>query len=325
MNSLEVYLRSFESYLDGHPFQGKPQSLTDAANYIMHLGGKRLRPAMVLMSCNAFKRNFEEALHAAMAIEVFHNFTLVHDDIMDAAPLRRGQATVHHKWNSSTAILCGDLMMFEATMFLQKLPLDILNEALTMFNTTAIEVCRGQQMDMLFETRNDVSIEEYLEMISLKTSVLLGCSFYLGALVGGAEKTNAEALYQFGKNLGVAFQLHDDILDAFADDPILFGKQIGGDILSNKKTYLLLKALNLADAKQLFELQFWLSNEPNDVNEKVQSVKQLFQVTGAKKEAEAEQQRYYSLALEALEMVTMEEETKKEFSDFAAYVMHRKK
>ncbi len=308
-----------------HPFQGTPASLYESANYLMQLGGKRLRPAMVLMGCDAFKNSYETALPAAMAIEVFHNFTLVHDDIMDAAPLRRGKPTVHIKYNEPSAILCGDMMMFKSVMFLQMLPEKHLQEVLTVFNKTAIEVCEGQQLDMLFETRNDVSIDEYLHMIALKTSVLLGCSLKIGALVGGASNAEAERLYEFGKNLGIAFQLHDDILDAFAEDAEAFGKQVGGDILSNKKTYLLITAMKQANENQQAEISNWISLKNFDNDQKVMAMKSLFEATGARTAAEEEQQRYYTKALASLSETSLPNDTKKVFESFADMVMKRTK
>ncbi len=256
MNPLESYLKSFEDYILQYRFHGEPASLYEPANYIMQLGGKRLRPLMVLMACEAFSGSYEKALPGAMAIEVLHNFTLMHDDIMDAAPLRRGKPTVHKKWDQTTAILSGDMMMFQSIMMLEKIPEHIFSDALKIFNKTAIEICEGQQLDMIFEKKTEVQIHEYLNMIALKTSVLLGCSFYLGAIIGGASKEDANALYDFGKNIGIAFQLHDDILDAFSDDEA-FGKQIGGDIIANKKTYLLITALQNADEQQKRTLENW--------------------------------------------------------------------
>ncbi len=325
MTTIETYLSSFEAYLSHHPFEGFPDRLYEPANYLMKLGGKRFRPVMLLMACDAYKNSFKEALPAAMAIEVFHNFTLVHDDIMDSAPLRRGMPTVHERWDTPTAILCGDMLMFKSILFLQELPHLFLQEALTMFNKTAIEVCEGQQLDMLFESREQVDIPEYLNMIMLKTSVLLGCSFYLGARIGGAQKEDALALYEFGKNLGIAFQLHDDLLDAFAEDAMAFGKQIGGDILSNKKTYLLITALQKADVTQLENLKYWLKSDNTSSNEKVATVKALFIETGAKQAAEQEQQHFYNMALEALKPVNISDESKTKFRAFAQMIMKRTK
>ena len=321
----EEYLKSFEDYQSLRPFEGEPASLYEPANYMMQLKGKRLRPAMVLMACDAFKDTYEEALPAALAIEVFHNFTLIHDDLMDAAPLRRGMPTVYKKWNSATAILSGDMMVFKALMLLQKLPEPILQEALTIFNKTAIEVCEGQQMDMLFETRNDVSISEYLEMITLKTSVLLGCSFYLGAIIGRAKKSEALALYDFGKNLGIAFQLHDDILDVFADDSMAFGKQVGGDILSNKKTYLLITALQNANIQQKEKLNHWLNIKEYQAEVKVKAVKELYISTQARLKAEEEKLHFFEMALNALNGLNMPSEKKEKFQCFAQALMQRTK
>jgi len=325
MKMVDDYLKAFEDYLSLHPFKGEPASLFESAEYMMQLGGKRLRPVMVLMGCDLFAADFREALPAAMAVEVFHNFTLVHDDIMDKAPLRRGRPTMHYRWDEPTAILSGDMMMVKACMFLNELRLPILKEALNIFNETAVDVCKGQHLDMLFEHREEVGISEYLEMISLKTSVLLGCCFYLGALIGGAPSEEALALHRFGKNLGIAFQLQDDILDAFATDPSKFGKQVGGDILSNKKTFLLITALKNANPTQKEQLRHWMSDSMVASDEKVKAVKEIFIATGARKETEAEQLLYYNKALDALSYVSISDDKKMALGAFAESVMHRTK
>lgn len=325
MTVFTEYLQQLEEYIGSHPFTGNPASLYDPANYIMSLGGKRLRPVMVLMAADAVGGKAANALPAAMAIEVFHNFTLVHDDIMDAAPLRRGKPTVHTRWDTPTAILSGDMMMFHSVMFLQQLPPDVFLKVLPLFNATAIEVCEGQQLDMDFEKRNDVQVSEYLNMIALKTSVLLGCSFQIGALCGGADDTLASHLYDFGKNLGIAFQLHDDILDAFATDESNFGKQVGGDILANKKTFLWLKALEQGSAAQQQELKSWELTRDANPEAKIAAVKKIFVESGALQRTEEEMQMFYTKSLEALESSALPSGKKQHLTDFAAMVMQRTK
>ncbi len=319
------YFTLFEEYINTHRFTGSPATLYDPANYIMSLGGKRLRPLMVLLAAEAAGGDVHAALPAAMAIEVFHNFTLVHDDIMDAAPLRRSKPTVHTKWDTPTAILSGDMMMFRSVMFLQQLPPEIFQKVLPVFTTTAIEVCEGQQLDMDFERRDDVTIDEYLHMIALKTSVLLGCSFHIGAVCGGGSERLASDLYSFGKNLGIAFQLHDDILDAFATDASNFGKQVGGDILANKKTFLWLKAMELGDENQKASLNQWLTNNTAGPAEKVEAVKKIFIESGAQRRAEEEMQHYYTRALDALQQSELADEKKQQLTAFAEMIMKRTK
>lgn len=256
-------------------FPAAPKQLYDPITYIINLGGKRIRPLLVLMAAELFNEEVHQAIPAAMAVEVFHNFTLVHDDIMDNAPLRRGKATVHEKWGVNTAILSGDVMMVEANKNLAKTNPIYLKDVLELFNATAQGVCEGQQLDMEFERRDDVSIAEYIEMIRLKTAVLLGCALKLGAIVSGAAEKDADLIYHFGVNIGIAFQLQDDILDVFAD-PEKFGKQVGGDIIANKKTFLLLKALELAKPDTKAVLNHWLTAENVDPDKKVSAVKEIY-------------------------------------------------
>ena len=256
-------------------FPKHPAELYEPISYILALGGKRLRPALLLMACDLFGGDVESAVEPALAIEVFHNFTLMHDDIMDNAPLRRGQATVHQKWNSNVAILSGDAMMVEANKLMMKVPDAILRKVMEVFNETATGVCEGQQIDMSFEQRGNVSIDEYLNMIRLKTAVLLGGTLKIGAIIGGATPADAQLLYDFGVNLGIAFQLQDDILDVYGD-PDKFGKQVGGDIISNKKTYLLIKALELAKDTQSTELNNWITVQEFANQEKVSAVTDIY-------------------------------------------------
>ena len=322
MFSLEQLQLRFNTHLQASAFKGKPNELYDPINYIMQLGGKRFRPLMVLMGCNLYSEHIDEALDAALAIEVFHNFTLVHDDIMDQAPIRRGQQTVHLKWDLPTAILSGDLMMIQSVELLGKTRHDQHDRILKMFTTTARQVCEGQQLDMLFERRQQVSIDEYIDMIALKTSVLLGCSLYIGSLIGGAPENDAEHIYEFAKNLGIAFQLHDDILDAYAADEN-FGKQNGGDILANKKTYLLLMALQMAKGDTQVALNSWLESVDFSPEEKVKAVLEIYNQLGVRKLAEQEQEKYFRLALSHLPKLELSETKKQYLGNFAELVMSR--
>ena len=234
---LTTYRTTFLDFLESNSFDKAPVNLYSPVNYILSIGGKRMRPILTLMATDLFGGDSKDSLHAAMAVEVFHNFTLLHDDIMDDAPLRRGKQTVHEKWDVNTAILSGDVMMIKAYGFLMEYKGEVYRAVMEVFNQTAIEVCEGQQMDVDFETRSDVSLEEYVEMIKLKTSVLVACALKMGAVIAGASDKDADLIYDFGLNLGLAFQLQDDYLDAFGN-PETFGKQVGGDIIENKKTYL---------------------------------------------------------------------------------------
>jgi len=273
---IESYYHTFETYRLQHTFDREPRALYDPVNYIMELGGKRLRPILALMGYELFQTDYKPALPLAYAIEIFHNFSLVHDDIMDAAPLRRGQSTVHQKWDLNTAILSGDVMLIYAYDYLLQLNApERIADIVRVFNRVAREVCEGQQMDMDFETRADVSIPEYLKMIELKTSVLIAGALEMAALAAGANEEDVKHLYEFGRNVGIAFQLQDDILDTFGDAAAV-GKQIGGDIVQNKKTFLILKALELASSTQKAELNKWMSKDSNIVvEEKIAQVTAL--------------------------------------------------
>lgn len=280
------------------PVNGQPHELYDPISYMLSLGGKRLRPILVLMGCDVFGKPVELGIKAALAVEVFHNFTLVHDDIMDNADIRRGKATVHKKWNQTIAILSGDLMMIKATELLCETAVQDIRPLLTVFNKTAAEVCEGQQWDMNFETMTEVTDAQYLHMITLKTAVLLGASLKLGALIAGAETHEANHLYDFGKNIGIAFQIHDDILDSFGDGDKV-GKKIGGDILANKKTLLLIEALNTAKGTQLTALQNWLSNNDNS-DEKINAVLAIYRACGVREKAEKVKEHFLTEAFSHL-------------------------
>ncbi|MGB0776998.1 MAG: polyprenyl synthetase family protein [Flavobacteriaceae bacterium] len=317
------YKNDFLGYLQENKYTQEPQNLYEPVNYILSIGGKRMRPILTLMSAELFNESYDNAIPAAMAVEVFHNFTLLHDDIMDDAPLRRGQATVHEKWDVNTAILSGDVMMIYAYEFLRNYEPQLFAELMAVFNRTAIEVCEGQQMDVDFEDRNDVSIQEYMKMIKLKTSVLVACALKMGALVGGASKQDAQAMYQFGLNLGLAFQLQDDYLDAFGN-PETFGKQVGGDIIENKKTYLYIEGLKTATAEDRKALEQWFTLESFDQEKKIFEVKAIFERSGSKKAIQNEIEKYTDQAINDLEKLNLSEAKKDQLKAFAHYLMKRK-
>ncbi len=320
--TLHQFQAVYENYARQNRFDQAPIELYEPINYVLGLGGKHLRPAALLMCCHLFDDAVERALPAAYAIEVFHNFTLLHDDVMDAAPLRRGKPTVHVKYNLSTAILSGDVMLVKAYEYLLRLETPALPGILRLFTRTASEVCEGQQMDMNFETRQDVSIEEYLKMIELKTSVLVACAMQIGALLGGAREEDAAHLYEFGRNLGIAFQLQDDLLDAFGD-PVKFGKKTGGDIVQNKKTYLYLKALELAEGEMRQELLAWFSAPATDEATKVAAVTGIFNRLKIRELTEELKEEFQAAALANLEAVQASAEKKAVLESFATWLMGR--
>lgn len=299
-----------------------PANLYEPIGYIMSLGGKRMRPILALMGCELFGGEMEDAVRPAIGIEVFHNFSLVHDDIMDAAPLRRGQQTVHEKWDPNIAILAGDAMMIMAYRFLMQVPKDKLPEILDLFNQTALKVCEGQQLDMDFESNSDVTIAEYLQMIEYKTAVLLGCSLKIGALIGGAPEKEAKLLYDFGINTGLAFQIQDDYLDAFGESG-QFGKQSGGDIRANKKTFLYLKALEYASEQQHQRLKELFSEKTINEEEKVEEVLDLFNRLGVQRATRREMDRYHRFALEALAQINQPSEQKQPLIDLTEKLLVR--
>jgi geranylgeranyl diphosphate synthase type II len=303
-------------------FPEHPADLYEPIGYILALGGKRLRPALLLIACDLFGGDVESAIEPALAIEVFHNFTLMHDDIMDNAPLRRGKVTVHQKWNANVAILSGDAMMVESNKLMMKVPDAILRQVLNVFNETATGVCEGQQIDMSFEQQIDVSIDEYLTMIRLKTAVLLGGALKIGAIIGGAKLNDADLLYSFGVNLGIAFQLQDDILDVYGD-PDKFGKQVGGDIISNKKTYLLIKAIELAKGAQANELDNWLNLQQFEATEKVTAVTGIYNELHIRQFAEEAMHNYAEQAFKALDDINLPEERRQYLRQFADNLLVR--
>jgi geranylgeranyl diphosphate synthase type II len=300
----------------------KPAELYEPQQYILALGGKRVRPLLTLIGCDLFNGDIHEAIHAANTVELFHNFSLIHDDIMDNAPLRRGKETVHEKWNHNIGILSGDAMLVMAYKELAKCKPEHLPQLLALFNQTAIEVCEGQQLDMNFETMNEVSIDSYVNMITLKTAVLLGCSLQMGAIIAGADLETQEHIYNFGKEIGIAFQLKDDILDVYGNTDKV-GKQSGGDIISNKKTFLLLKSLELANTSQRMELDNWISKTDFDKNEKVSAVKSIYNQLGIFELSEAEVNRHYESALKNLEWISCDSYKKANLLHFAEALMGR--
>jgi geranylgeranyl diphosphate synthase type II len=328
MNSPEFFRNIIEAELNNPAyisFNSKPVELYEPIRYMLALGGKRLRPALLLMSTELFGGDYLKALSPAIAIEVFHNFSLLHDDIMDKAPLRRSKPTVHQKWNVDIAILSGDAMLVKAYQLMTNVEGLYLRKILDLFSATAIEVCEGQQLDMNFEERKDVTVAEYIYMMTLKTSVLLASSLKIGAILANASDENADHIYSFGKNIGIAFQLRDDILDVYGDRE-KFGKQTGGDILSNKKTFLLLKALELAKGETAKHLLVSLDNNPVDAKakgEKVFLVKEIYNTLGLEELAEKEMNHFYEIAVSELEKISVNDERKKYMKSFADQLMVR--
>lgn len=317
ISKLSAFLENEISTFD---LPAQPANLYDPLRYFLNLGGKRMRPILTMLGAELFNTSGKNAVNAAIAIELFHNFSLIHDDIMDAAPLRRKQQTVHTKWNTNIAILSGDVLLVKAYQEICKQDAKVLPRLLEIFNRTAIEVCEGQQLDMDYETRNNVSIEEYIYMIRLKTSVLLGCALEMGAVVAVAKKEDQELIYSFGEHIGVAFQIQDDILDLYAD-PEKFGKQVGGDVLANKKTLLLLKAYELSNAAEIEKLN-QLKSESNQTL-KIESTRNLFDKLGVREAARAMMDEHYVIALNSLEKISVSESNKKPLKDLANMLLHR--
>jgi geranylgeranyl diphosphate synthase, type II len=322
MYTLAEAQKLIERHLDNVKFPEQPAELYDPVRYILSLGGKRIRPALVLLACDMVAGSVDSAMHPAIAIEIFHNFTLLHDDIMDRSELRRGNETVHIKWNENIAILSGDVMSIIASRFMNEAPGAVLRNVNEVFHRTAMEVCEGQQMDMNFEKRVVVEEQEYLRMIELKTAVLIAASLKIGAMLGGAAEKDAEELYYFGRDLGIAFQLQDDLLDAYGD-PDSFGKKPGMDIVDNKKTILMITALKDADQEQKERLTEWLNAKDFDPDEKVREVLRIFDSLGVKAKVEQIVSEYYKTALESLDHLNTPRERKSELYAFARYLMER--
>lgn len=319
MQSFLTLSSTFEQQFAARQFPQFPESLYDAAQYILGIGGKRVRPVCVLMGNELFNDIHGDAYHVANAVELFHNFSLIHDDIMDKAPIRRGLPTVHEKYGDSTALLAGDVMLVTAYDHINKIRSEYLPKIISLFNETAKDVCEGQQMDMDFEKTQAVTFDEYMEMITLKTSVLLASSLQMGAIIGGAGLGNQQHLYEFGKNLGIAFQVQDDYLDAFGD-PDKFGKQTGGDILADKKTFLMIHALEVADPKSREEIQSFAGAQSK---EKIQRVLQIYKESKVDLWASELKEKHYVKAMHHLEEIAVLSSRKKELAALASYLMER--
>ena len=322
MQHIEQYQKSFLKYLEGFTINREPKNLYQPINYILNLGGKRLRPTLTLMTTEIFSGSSKAAMDAALSIEVFHNFSLVHDDIMDDAPLRRGEQTVHEKWNINTGILSGDAMLILAYQLFENYEAQTFQALAKLFSKTALEVCEGQQYDIDFETRNDVTIPEYLKMIEYKTAVLVGAAMKMGAIVANASAEDQNTIYDFGRYLGIAFQLQDDYLDAFGD-PETFGKQVGGDILENKKTYLVLKTLELGAEDHRLNLQTFMKNSELPDTNKVEKVKALFTNTGAAEATLKAVKDYTNKAFEVLKHLNVSADKKQSLRLFGEQLMNR--
>ncbi len=326
MLSSSILLQEIEQEIKAFNFPQKPRELYEPIEYSMSLGGKRLRPIMCLAACSLFTDDYKQAMSAALAIEMFHNFTLLHDDVMDNADLRRNQPTVKAKYGQNVAILSGDEMLIEAYKLLAQTDSPMFSLIMSTFSETATQVCEGQQYDMDFEKRNDVTLDEYLEMIRLKTAVLLAGATKIGALIGGGSNKEVQALYDFSIGIGLAFQLQDDLLDTFGDEKT-FGKEIGGDIMENKKTYLLISALQNADNEQRGELNKWISKDRDMVvrDEKVSAVRALYEITGARKATEAKMEELHANAMSILREMDISAQGKRFFADFADALLKRKR
>jgi geranylgeranyl diphosphate synthase type II len=323
MHSVSVYQSFFVTYLENQIILKEPRNLYDPIQYILSLGGKRMRPVLTLMSAEIFEVSYEKALPAAMAVEVFHNFSLVHDDIMDAAPLRRGNVTVHEKWDTNTGILSGDAMLILAYQYFEKYEPKIFRKLAKLFSKTALEVCEGQQWDVDFETRTDVTIPEYLKMIEFKTAVLVAAAMKMGAIIAKTSKTNAKLIYEFGLNLGIAFQLQDDYLDAFGD-PATFGKQVGGDIIENKKTFLFLKAMEFSNATLQARLLYLFTEYTDNVEAKIEEVKQIFNESGASQATQDAIKEFTQNAFDTLDKMNIDADKKALLQSFGENLMQRK-
>jgi geranylgeranyl diphosphate synthase type II len=322
MHAINQFQDFFISFLQKQTITKEPENLYEPIAYILGLGGKRIRPVLTLMTTEIFNGDYKRALPAAMAVEVFHNFSLVHDDIMDDAPLRRGNKTVHEKWDINTGILSGDAMLILAYQYFEQYEPAVFMRLAKLFSKTALEVCEGQQWDVDFETREDVTITEYLKMIEYKTAVLVAAAMKMGALVAEASDQNANLIYEFGLNLGLAFQLQDDYLDAFGD-PKTFGKQVGGDIIENKKTYLYLKAIAFSSKEELLQLQYLFSKQLEDNKAKIEAVKEIFNNSGASIATQNAIQEFTFKAFETLEKMNIEESKKDVLRAFGENLMGR--
>lgn len=322
MDFLAAYRQSFDEYCKQYNLVKEPHNLYEPISYILDLGGKRLRPMLTLMSCDAFDVPFTKALPAAFAVEMFHNFSLIHDDIMDNAPLRRGQQTVHEKWDVNIGILSGDLMLIKAYQFFENYEPTVFQALAKLFSETAIKVCEGQQMDVDFETSDDTTIDNYLKMIAYKTAVLLGAALKMGAIIANASDENKQHIYDFGLNMGMAFQLQDDYLDAFGD-PKTFGKQIGGDIIANKKTFLYLYALQHLPQDEARELTHLFEINPKDPQGKITAVKHFFEKSKATEALKDKMAFYAQKADKSLQAVSVSDKHKATFIELSDLLLKR--
>ena len=322
MIKADEILKLVNKYLDNLSYDRKPSSLYEPIRYVLSMGGKRIRPVLMLLSYNMFRENPEEILMPACALETYHNYTLLHDDLMDNADLRRGHETVHRKWDANTAILSGDSMLVLAYQRMAQCDKQKMPDVLSLFTETALEIGEGQQYDMDFEHRNDVTEDEYIEMIRLKTSVLLACAMKIGAILAGASKEDADNLYRFGEQIGLAFQLQDDYLDVYGDTRV-FGKAIGGDITSNKKTYMLINAMLRANDTQRAELEKWISATEFDREEKIAAVTRLYNEIGIDKLAQEKINFYFEQSRKYLAAVSVAEDRKAEMTAYAQRMMKR--
>lgn len=322
MINADQILKLVNDYLVQLQYDRRPASLYEPIRYVLSMGGKRIRPVLMLLSYNLFKEDPETILMPACALETYHNYTLLHDDLMDNADLRRGHETVHKKWNANTAILSGDSMLVLAYQRMQQCSSDKMAEVLALFTETALEIGEGQEYDMAFEHRDDVSEEEYIEMIRLKTSVLLACALKIGAILAGASKEDADNLYRFGEQIGLAFQLQDDFLDVYGDTRV-FGKAIGGDITSNKKTFMLINALNHANEEQRRQLESWIGATEFDRDEKVAAVTRLYNEIGIDRMAQDKIAYYFEQSRKYLQAVSVDESRKAELAAYAQRMMNR--
>ena len=322
MFSPEELLKKVNEALEAIEYDRKPSTLYEPIKYVLSLGGKRVRPVLMLLAYNLYKEDPEKIMTQAIALETYHNFTLLHDDLMDNADMRRGHETVHRKWNPNQAILSGDTMLLQAFQRMGQCEADKLQQVIGVFTETTLEIDEGQQLDVEFETRNDVTEDEYVEMIRLKTSVLLACAVKIGAILAGASKEDQDNLYKFGEQIGLAFQLQDDLLDVYGD-PKVFGKNIGGDITSNKKTYMLINAVNRANAEQHAELTKWIEAQTFDREEKVKAVTRLYDEIGIRALCEQKMEACYELGLQHLAKVSVSEERKAILKAYAAAMMKR--
>ncbi len=324
MLTADQILSKVNEYLASLPYDRQPSSLYEPVKYALSMGGKRIRPTLMLLSYNMFRDDPEGILPEACALETYHNYTLLHDDLMDNAPLRRGNKTVHERWNANVAILSGDSMLVLAYQRMLQCPDDKLRVIMELFTETALEIGEGQQYDMEFESRDDVTEDEYIEMIRLKTSVLLACATKMGALLAGASAADAANLYKFGEQVGLAFQLQDDYLDVYGD-PRVFGKAVGGDIMSNKKTYMLINAFNRADSSQRRELRSWIEAANPDPKEKIAAVTRLYDEIGIGEIAEQKINHYFAESRKYLAQVGVPDERKRELEAYTGKMMHRQK